>query len=180
MIRKRDLIFVQDSRSYGGIKVPTDHKMVKARCKVEFFRLKTEKHEAGIDVHRLKDVENQKKYKEAVQNKLQNVKENEDLKEKWSNTAKVCLEAAEEVVGRLKRGKQCQDLELEKLSKIQKKLRNDIEASKNKRDRENLKKQRNEIMNKIHRRKSKIEREKITEKIEEIENHTLKTLTKNT
>ena len=88
----------------------------------------------------MKDVENQKKYKEAVQNKLQNVKENEDLKEKWSNTAKVCLEAAEEVVGRLKRGKQCQDLELEKLSKIQKKLRNDIEASRNKSDRENLKK----------------------------------------
>ncbi len=50
-------------------------------------------------------------------------------------------------------------------------MRNDIEASKNKSDRENLKKQRNEIMNKIHQRKSKIEREKITEKIEEIENH---------
>ena len=143
--------------------------MVRAKLKIEFFKMKTEKRQAGIDLHKLKDAENQKKYKEVVQNKILNIDEKKN--EKWSNTVKICLEAAEEVVGRIKRGKQCQDLELEKWSKIQKKLRADIEASKSKNDRENMRKQRNEILNKIHQRKTKLERDKIKEKIEEIGIH---------
>ncbi len=172
MIRNRDLVFVEDSRSYGGIQMQTDHKLVKTKLNIEWYKMKMNRRELGINLQNFKNKENQRRYKEMIQNKLEGEeRKDENPKEMWKTTAKICLESAEEVLGRQVRSKGTKDQELEDLSKLQKKIKDDIESSKIKNDRENLRKQRNEVLNKIHQREKKLEREKVIEKIEEIEKY---------
>ena len=52
--RQRDLNFVQDSRSYGGINVQTDHKLVRAKLNIRWYKMRTEKVIPGIDKQKLK------------------------------------------------------------------------------------------------------------------------------
>ncbi len=74
-------------------------------------------------------------------------------------------------LGRTERKKKVEDPEIADLSNKQKKLKDDIEACRSKKQRENLKVQRNRILSKIHQRVQKKDTEKIIERIEEIENH---------
>ena len=39
--RNQHKCFVTDSRSYGGIRLDTDHKLVKATFKIEWFKIRT-------------------------------------------------------------------------------------------------------------------------------------------
>ncbi len=172
MIKNRDLNFVEDSRSYGGINTQSDHKLVKTRLNIRWYRMKVNKSIPGINLHNFKDKENQRRYKEMVKEKLENEEmQNDNPQMKWKTTANACIEAAEEILGRKEKGKKRIDQEMEDLSQLQKKIRDDIEANTKKKDRENLRKQRNEIMNKLHQRKQKLDRESVIEKIEEIEKY---------
>ena len=123
-----------------------------------------------IDFQKLKDVEFQRKYNQAFEAKL-SLDDDLSIGENWKRTAEACKEAAEEVLGRIERTTKCDDEDKVEWSKRQKKLRDDIEASRNKEDRGNMKKERNEILAKIHRKLQRIEEKKILEKIEDIERH---------
>ena len=75
------------------------------------------------------------------------------------------------MLGRIEKRKKCDDEEIMEWSEQQKKLRDDIEASRNKQDRANMKTKRNEILSKIHHKLQRIEEQRIIEKVEEIEKH---------
>ena len=74
------------------------------------------------------------------------------LIEASKETTNYCLEAAEEVLGRIEKRKKVEDQEMADLSKQQKKLREDIEACRSKHQTENLKKQRNKILSWMHKK----------------------------
>lgn len=89
--------------------------------------MKFEKCVPGINKHKLKDVENQKKYRDAVNEKMKNATE-KGPKEAWKETAKFCLESAEEVLGRIDKKKKVEDPEIADLSDKQKKIKECIET----------------------------------------------------
>ena len=97
--------------------------------------------------------------------------EMQNTKEKWKEITKTCTEPAEEIIGYKNKNKKSQNEEIEDLSKKQKKLRNNINACTEKRDRKNLKQERNMILNEIHKKLQQQEKNRITEKIEQIEKY---------
>ena len=102
MIRKRDLHFVKNSRAYGGINVNTDHKMVKAELKIEWFKVKKKQQEIGLNIQNLKFKEYQVKYRNRVEEKIiaeGDKAEHQHPQQKWKLITKICTESAEEILG---------------------------------------------------------------------------------
>ena len=70
------------------------------------------------------------------------------------------------MLGRIEKRKKCDDEEIMEWSEQQKKLRDDIEACRNKQDRANMKIKRNGILSKIHHKLQRIEEQRIIEKVD--------------
>ena len=99
---------------------------------------KNKKHLKGIDTEKLKNEELEKKYQNEIEKKIEE-KENEmenDGKIKWKTIAETCIQAGEEVLGRVESKLKCQSRLVKALSEEQKKLRLDIEANQDKKQRD--------------------------------------------
>ena len=140
MMKKQHRQFLCDARSYSGIEIYTDHRLVKAKLDIRWYKLKPSKTTNRIKIEDLNNQENKKKYQEKITEHLQEINTaNTTAQEKWTNIVKVCTEAAEEVVGRKERSKKSENEDIKKLSEQQKKLRDDQNSTKkNKRKKEKI------------------------------------------
>ena len=107
----------------------------------------------GINKENFKDPRNQVKYQEKIQERLEE-------KESWNNIRESCTEVAEEVLGRKDKNVRIQSKTVKDLSEVQKKMKLDIEVTKDMNKREDLKKERNKIINTLYKEIGKKERKK--------------------
>ena len=78
LIKGRDLPFVRNSCLYGGIGLNTDHKLVKAKLQIEWFKMKISKKKEGINKENFKDPRNQVRYQEKIQERFEEKEEGQD------------------------------------------------------------------------------------------------------
>ena len=165
---------VQDSRSYSGISTSTDHKLVKAKMKLEWWRLKKQcKKVIRIDVDRLRDPEVKTKYREQLNTRLlENRKEDEHPNASWKRISETCKEAVKDVIGLKEPNKgHSSSVIVRELSAKQKKLRADAESSKDKRHRIELKRERNNTLKQL-KKELKSENDKMLDlKLQDIERY---------
>ena len=87
---------ITDSRSYNGISTLTDHKLVKAQFKLEWWKMrKQHSTSVKINIDKLREPETATVYKEELDRKL--TASNDDTPEEspheaWDRIAKVCRE----------------------------------------------------------------------------------------
>ena len=172
MIRKQNISKMKNSRSYSGIKTKTDHRLVILDLmnidKPEFTK-KTKK-EPRINFELLKDAEISNKYKNELEQKLNNIDMNKSPQEKWNETVERCHATAKEVMGEKDNTKRSRNAEIMELSNKQKELNIKINSNIDSNTRNNLRITRNRIQQEI-RIKIKLEEEqKIIEIVAEIEN----------
>ena len=145
-------IFIQNSRSYGGITVQTDHKLVKATLKLDWYRMKHQKPKTvTYNIDKLRDPEIRKLYLTELDKKLISSKQqNETPNETWSRITTACKETAKTILGlKQQHHKISTSEEIKQLSLQQNKLKNDAESTIDKTKRIELKKQRNLILKQI-------------------------------
>ena len=150
LVRKKHKSMLTNSRTYSGINTNSDHRLVMTKMNVQWSKAyKNKQNEEIINMEKLKNEENKKKYQEEVQKKIDvtrmknNVSQN--VQEKWKNIVDTCTIAAKETIGIRKKTKNSEDEEVMKLSKQQLKLKNDINACKNKNKRDGMRIVRNTI-----------------------------------
>ena len=174
LVRKKHKSMLTNSRTYSGINTNSDHRLVMTKMNVKWSKAyKNKQNEEIINMEQLKNEENKKKYQEEVQKKIDvtRVKNNvsQNVQEKWKNIVDTCTIAAKETIGIRKKKKNSEDEEVVKLSKQQLKLKNDINACKNKNKRDEMRIVRNTILKKIHKKLQDIENHKTEEILEELE-----------
>ena len=74
---------VYDSRSLSGTNTNSDHRIVIAKIVAKLPAPKYKKIDAKINFERLQDLEISKQYKNTVQEKLSNLKDDKPAQEKW-------------------------------------------------------------------------------------------------
>ena len=145
-------IFIQNSRSYGGITVQTNHKLVKATLKLDWYRMKHQKPKTvTYNIDKLRDPEIQKLYSTELDKKLASSKQqNETPNETWNRIATACKETAKTIIGlKQQQHKISTPEEIKQLSLQQKKLKNDAESTTYKTKLIELKNQRNLVLKQI-------------------------------
>ena len=71
LIKRRDLPFVRNSHSYGGIGLNTDYKLVKLELQIEWFKMKISMKKESIYIDNFKDPRYRVKYQEKIQERLE-------------------------------------------------------------------------------------------------------------
>ena len=132
LIRKQHLCLATNAKSYGGTTTTSDHKLVKANFNIKWHKMKFNKQTASPDHTQLRNPAIKLAYTEKVKEHLINKrKENETPQEKWTRICDACHQAAKEIIPiPMKNGRKNNE-EIEKLSKQQQKLKNDLESTKN-------------------------------------------------
>jgi len=113
--RTSQKIFYQDSRSYSGIETPTDHRLVRATMKIEWYRIKPAMKTTKLNLDDLRNPETQRRYKEEVKNRLENMIAT-TAQEKWTSIQKACKEAAENTLEKKVRTQKIENEEIKELS----------------------------------------------------------------
>ena len=130
-----------DSRSQGNLSTVTDHKLVKARINLDWWRLKRQFNKSErLDVNRLRDLEMSQRYRKDLKTRLQvERQENERQDTTWKRIAKACKETVRNTVGIKQFSKtQSSSLIVQELSLKQRKLKTDKESNQNKEQRREL------------------------------------------
>ncbi len=190
IVRNYHKIFINDSRSYAGTASFSDHRLVMAKYNINWQRktpgkVTTRKY----DIEKLKLPEYRVKYQDKVKEFLSNSRsesrseprsertesrsDSRSEQESWDNIVEACHKASEEVLGKIKTSrssKATDDPEVRKMSKEQKKIRMDINATDNLDRKKQLQIKRNEKMKEIVLKIKEIEEKRIIEDMEEIEN----------
>ena len=138
-----------DSRSHGNLSTTTDHKLVKARINLEWWRLKRQfKKSERLDVNRLRDLEMSQRYRKDLKTRLEvERQENERRDTNWKRIAKTCKETVRNTVGIKQFSKtQSSSLIVQELSLKQRKLKTDKESNQNKEQRRELNIERNKFL----------------------------------
>ena len=163
---------VKNSRSYSGITTYTDHKLVKMCMSMKWWKIKQNKNNCErINVQQFRNEQITQKFKEKVSDQLkENIEGNETPNEIWGKVSEISIKIAKEVLGSKRKAEEKYiDEEIESLSKKQKRIRDDIEASRNKAKRRKLRNERNRIMNKIKSKIKIIKDEEYEKELEQIE-----------
>ena len=149
--------FITDSRSYSGMISDTDHRLVIMKTKFHWKKMKKfKKVEPKIQIQNLNQNINQELYSTKVKEYNAMTINNEEPQQIWTNISKNCLKAAEEIVGKAKTDK-LNDAQINNLSNLNKKLRNEISKTNDIQQRNELGEKRKEIKKKI---KTKIKEHK--------------------
>ena len=167
-------IFIQNSRSYGGITVQTDHKLVKATLKLDWYRMKHQKPKTvTYNIDKLRDPEIRKLYSTELDKKLASSKQqNETPNETWSRITTACKETAKTILGlKQQHHKISTSEEIKQLSLQQKKLKNDAESTIDKTKHIELKKQRNLVLKQIKCQLKTESNTKLDEELKDIERY---------
>lgn len=171
-VRDFSRLQVLDSRSYGGTRTHSDHKMVVAKVNLKwkptkFSKTKTRK----INYDGFSDQNNQKKYQEELKLLLDENPVPENLQDRWTRIVNITQQAAEKTVGIKKPDQKNQNPEIRRLSDEQKRIRSEIQAAQNKDKRDELRKERNQSLQKIHQILEKEKKEKLENKLLEMEKY---------
>ena len=141
LIRKQHLCLATNARSYGGTTTTSDHKLVKANFNIKWHKIKFNKQTASPDHTQLRNPAIKLAYTEKVKEHLINKrKENETPPEKWTRICDACHQAAKEIILKPMKNGRKNNEEIEKLSKQQQKLKNDMESTKNSNEQHKIKK----------------------------------------
>ena len=165
-------IQIQNSRSYSA---PfSDHRLVMMTCSFKWPYSKQSKSSLKLDVQKLSDPDVRLKYQEETERLLNLTNQQTpptSNQERWTNIVNSTKSAAEKVVGFVKSGKRKFDnTEIKELSDQQKKIKLEMENSKDNKKRDELRKKRNKTINKLHKLVKRQEQQNIERQIEEIEN----------
>ena len=172
MVRSKDRYMVQNSRSYNGITTNTDHKLVIANLKLEWWKKQpNSKSEPRINISKLNDLNIREKYQTEVTKIYDDVKDFKDNQEQWTHLVSSCHQAGKEILGEVSRNVKHKDKTLEELSEKQRKTKEDIEKCQSKETRSELRKDRNNTMKLIRKRIQVIQDQELNHKLEEIEKH---------
>ena len=89
-----------DSRSHDNLSTTTDHKLIKVKINLEWWRLKRQFKKSGrLDVNKLRDAEMSQKYNNDLQTRPEvERQENERPDTTWKRIAKACKETARDTV----------------------------------------------------------------------------------
>lgn len=168
--RINDKTIIKDSRSYGGIKTETDHKLVKAKIELKIHKQK-QKQSKQIQINYTNFSESTLKteYQNRVEEQLQNIEKNETPQEKWNKTKNILLETAEKVLGKKERTSKIKQQNLEQLKQESQKIRKQIEQTKNQNKAKELRKQRKQINKQIHKIIKDTEERDVEELLKDIE-----------
>ena len=164
----------QDSRSYSGISTSTDHKLVKAVIKLDWWRMKNQKSKSKkIDTSKLCEEPFRQQFSERLKEKIAETDMlDEKPNESWKIIANACKETAKEVLGVKDRNKKPSITdEIKQLSNMQKKLRDDAEAANDKTTRRKLKDKRNKTLKEIKHRLKEEQTVTLNKEMQEIENN---------
>ena len=170
IVKNKHKPLIQNARSYSGTNTDTDHRLVMTTLNLEWYKayqIRAVKY--NVDINKLQTPEYRNQYKTYVSDSYSQRTEEKSPQDQWDNIKNACLEAAEKTLGTTKNQTRSENPEIKILSEKQKKIRNDINCSQNKKTIEKLKKERNQILREIH---SKLEEEvlqKINSLTEEIE-----------
>ena len=107
---------------------------------------------------KFKDLRNKVKSQEKIQERLEEKEEGQHPGEIWKNIREACTQIAEEVLDRKDKNIGSQSKTVKDLSKTQKKIKLDIQATKDKNKREDIKRERNKTINILHKEIEKEER----------------------
>ena len=127
--RKNMKNLITNSRSNGSINTDRNHKIVIAvieLAKHKLYRTK-QKTERKVNVNGSSDIENQNKYKESL--KVVNINKDLTPQDKWNKIVKSCKGVGKEVIGKITKVVRFKDPELNRLSNLKQKLKNDTESS---------------------------------------------------
>ena len=171
MVKTIHKCLITDARSYGGTETYTDHKLVRMRMKMEWYKMQKSKSNikplnlANFNVASIKE-----KYKEKVREKMNEMQGSMNPNEKWNKLAQICLKSAEETIGCMKRNqRRRENPEIKTLSDEQKRLRDNIEASTSKENRIEMRKKRNKIHKKIKNKVKQLKEDELEEQLREVE-----------
>ena len=88
---------ITNSRSYGGLSTKTDHKLVKAKFKIQWWKMRKQHAKSiKINIDKFREPETTSAYKAELDSKptsIHNIYE-ESPQETWKRLASVCTEAA--------------------------------------------------------------------------------------
>ena len=170
--------YVTDARSYQGTSLYTDHNLVICNLNTSFQPFidhkKNIKGEASINICNFNNSALRKQYNTVVE---QQIKKCDNLQsvspqQKWTKINEICKSVGLQVLGKTpqKSSVKIYDERIEQLSKKQKKIANDITASRSLKKRKSLKTERNRYLNDIHKIKKELEKEALENRLHEIEN----------
>ena len=120
---------VEDSRSYSGTETNSDHKIVIAKLKLQWWKMKTmNMTKSKVDIDKFNEGCKVAQYKQGITKKM---KEHEQeiqsmsTDNRWEKIVTICKETAELVLGNRKSGDRhrYEDQEIQDLSKSQKILK---------------------------------------------------------
>ena len=169
--RKLHRGFVTDSRSYGGIRTNTDHKLVKASFRVEWYKLKDKtKKTIKIDTSNFYNEDMKTEYINEVLKGIEEITKQTTAQDKWDKICSTCLDAGEKVLGTVKKHTEKNDKEAEELSDELHKVNKDIAATQDAETRKEKEQHRRVLKGKLRARLKHIEETKLERKLQEIEN----------
>ena len=165
--------FVNDSRSYNGFETSSDHKLLKAKFQIKWYKTKTNQPKViKPNIQKLKEQGKLKEYKEKVSQETQTSEKPESTNEKWSYLAEILKKSANEVLGNqpsFDQPKVHENPEIRNLSIRQKQLKLKLDSTKEKDKKIKIRKERNIILNEIKARIGQIEEEQMKEDFRSIE-----------
>ena len=172
LLKKEHRILIQNARSYSGIITDTDHRLVISNIKFLWYKT-YKKTEDSIDyqVQQLKQEKYKEAYKKSAEEIYKEIRTSDQVtaQDQWNAITQACHKAAKETLEKTKPGKQTENPEIAVLSKKQKKIRNDINATKDQNKNRELRKERNIILKKIHDLVQEDKVKVIEDKVKEIE-----------
>ena len=131
LIKNRRDIQVKNSRSYGGIKTKSDHKLVMAIVQTKWpYNIKYKNKNDQIDYEKISDSNKAEKYKNVAKELFVSKPEAITNQQRWTKIVECSLDAAKEVFGVKEKIKFSEDKQLAELSKKQKLLRDQINSTK--------------------------------------------------
>ena len=171
LIKNRQDIRVTNSRSYGGINTNSDHKLVLATVQTKWpYRKTSGSKTERIDYRKMSNTVKKEEYRERAEEIHFHNTVPTTNQQRWTKIVESSLEAAKEIFGTTKKKKFIEDNRLSELSKKQKRLRDEINSTKDKGKRSRLKIERNRCMADIQEFIKDNETKEVENKIEEIEN----------
>ena len=172
IVRNDHFKFVKDARSYSGLATSTDHRLVRARIKIDKPKYPNQRKQESMiqfDPQKLKDKNTNKRYQEKVSEKIESINDDDTPQEKWDKVVKACHEAAKETAPKNK-VKHSENVVIINLVNQQKELNIQINSNINNEKKKELRSMRNRIKSDLRKAIADEENKELMKNVEEIEN----------
>ena len=162
--------FINDSRSFGGAETDSDHKLVLMKMKIEWSKMKKqETMEERIDITGLVDENKKVRYKELVEEAIEQMEQPQSSQERWNQICKITKEKAKEALGTKKKTRGIKDKELEEMATEKSKLQKDIESCTDKNVRKIKMQQKKMLKQKMSKRINEVKKIQLENELTQIE-----------